>query len=93
MTGHAASGTVGERNNPVNIGILAKNVGCEVRSDTAGNGSRAVDGGQNPNVVPCTYTAVKSAKALKESYFLRSNQACLRRFGADGIVSFEITNR
>ena len=87
--GHAASGSMSDGDDSVNMGIGGEDLRREVGSDATGYGGGAVDCGEDADVVAGADAAVGADDALEGDG--RIKEFDWVGFGADGVVAFEVS--
>src|SRR5580704_1199590 len=89
--GHSTAGSVGDGDDPVDVGVGSEKFWSKVGSDAAGDGGRTVDGGKNSNVITGGDIAVGANDAVEDGNFTGVKERGGAGFGADGVVAFKIT--
>lgn len=88
--GHSTAGSVGDGDDAIDVGVGAEELWGEVGSNAACDGSGAVDGGENTNVIAGGDATVGAEDASESSEFRGRYKLGGAGFGADGIVALEI---
>src|SRR3984885_4416573 len=86
---HTAAGAVGNCDDAIDVRVSAQNLRREVSGDTARDRGRAVDSGEDADIVAGGDAAVGSDNALKGGGGV--DQRCGLGFRADGVIAVKIT--
>ena len=88
--GHAAAGSVGQRNNAVNVGIARQLLGREGVGDEMGNGRRAIHRREHADEIPRPRLAVVPKKAVEGGAFGFGQEGGGLGIGTEGIVAGKV---